>query len=105
MQIATVNIFSIHVFCQVAYCIQETGVETMGGGWLTCKVMILSLVHASRSKYYIQNLLLISGFEEFQNVMEEKSHDMRFFFVVIKCCSSTGFCLLTNPVGFFFSDR
>lgn len=50
-----------------------------------------SLVHTSRSKYYIQNLLLISGFEDFQNIMKNLFHDMRFFFVIIKCCSNYRF--------------
>lgn len=51
----------------------------------------------------MQYLLLYSRFEEFQNVAKKLPHDMKFFFVVIKCCSNAGFCLLTNLGWFFFS--
>lgn len=101
MQIATIDIFSTCVLCQVAYCVREAGVETIGGGWLTCKAIAL-FPGTHFSKYYIQNLLLISGFEEFRNLVKKSSRDMRFFFVIIKSCSNTGFCLLTNLGLFLF---
>lgn len=39
VQIATVDVFGM---CEFSLsCIQETGVETIAGGWLTCKAVIL----------------------------------------------------------------
>lgn len=98
VQIVTADILCVY---PVAYCIQETGIDTIGGGWLSWKTVVpfpfsVKVVHPE--------LALNFWLWRIQKQNEVVSWH-QIFFVVIKHCSQTGFLLLTNFLLLLLTDE